>query len=222
MATVRTSFRLGMTQRIVQADGYDEPRDALAQDWHQFIEKAFPHTPWLPIPNVGEKAVDLFSAFECNGLILTGGETPGTSPKRDLTEKFLLDYALKNKIPVLGVCRGMQFLLSELGQELLPCRQEDHVAKKHAIYWNENIESKLPESIRSMSMINSFHEFAVFDSEDLRRSVNVLATCPQDKVVEAIKHRTEKIYGIMWHPERETEPNASDIDLFRHVFEWIE
>ena len=60
-----------------------------------------------------------------NGIILTGGEDinpleyNNTSNlkvcgdinyKRDTLERRLFDFALENKIPLIGVCRGMQMM----------------------------------------------------------------------------------------------------------------
>ena len=44
------------------------------------------------------------------GLVLTGGEDIGKNKNRDQTEVNLLNWALKNSLPILGICRGMQLI----------------------------------------------------------------------------------------------------------------
>ena len=69
----------------------------------------------------------------CNGIVLTGGcdIDPGrygkgdeirkcgmTSLKRDVIDSILVDYAFENKVPILGICRGEQFLNIARGGKL--------------------------------------------------------------------------------------------------------
>ena len=63
--------------------------------------------------------------------LLTGGEDPGTSPPRDDTERALLDWAIGDRLPVFGVCRGLQFVQRYFGGELVACDRERHVARRH-------------------------------------------------------------------------------------------
>lgn len=84
------SLRIGVTMREVHPHGYDEPRDALARNWGNFLGFVLPEVPWLPIPNLGgERAVAFCDQWRLNGLILTGGEDIGVSPMRDETEQAL-------------------------------------------------------------------------------------------------------------------------------------
>jgi len=39
----------------------------------------------------------------------------------------------------------------------------------------------------------------------------------EDGVIEAVRHSSKKIYGMMWHPERNSPFEKSDVALF-HVF----
>jgi putative glutamine amidotransferase len=48
----------------------------------------------------------------------TGGKTNSFSELRDITEQFLLRQAFASNKPVLGICRGMQLLNTQLGGTL--------------------------------------------------------------------------------------------------------
>ncbi|MBU0484999.1 MAG: gamma-glutamyl-gamma-aminobutyrate hydrolase family protein [Proteobacteria bacterium] len=177
--------------RILEAKGYCEPRDALAQDWANFLGSAMPEAAWLPIPNLGAKKVRIYCEKWClNRLILTGGEDIGVSPLRDETENDLLVWANERAVPVLGVCRGMQMLGIHAGSNLKPVR--GHVRTRHKL---------------SFGSVNSYHNLS-------------LDTCPhefhieelsEDGEIEAISHKFLPWEGWMWHPEREKHFAKHDI-----------
>ena len=52
----------------------------------------------------------LLQSNKIKGIILSGGQDIGTNKLRDKTEITLIDFAIKNKIPLIGICRGMQLI----------------------------------------------------------------------------------------------------------------
>jgi gamma-glutamyl-gamma-aminobutyrate hydrolase PuuD len=196
-----SDLRIGLTMRVVHADGYDEPRDALAQNWHGFLREAFPLAAWLPIPNLGAPAARQYcERWGINRLILTGGEDIGTSPLRDATELDLLAWAQQGAIPVLGVCRGMQLMTVQAGGALK--RVEGHVRARH------ELAGAITQSV------NSFHAqgLAVCPA-----GYRVLATAV-DGEIEAIARHDRRWAGWMWHPERESTFNPGDVARLRELF----
>src|SRR5947207_15010571 len=108
-------LRVGLTMREVHPEGYDEPRDALARVWATFLQTALPDAVWLPVPNLGPAAAPRFcDQWGINALILTGGEDIGVSPARDATERGLWRHFMRNDRPILGVCRGLQLMWTEV------------------------------------------------------------------------------------------------------------
>ena len=69
--------RLGLTMRVTDAVGYNEPRDSLAQDWAAFMAVVLPEAIWLPIPNLGTEVGRFVNEWELDGFILTGGNDVG-------------------------------------------------------------------------------------------------------------------------------------------------
>ena len=101
--------RIGLTMRITETSGYKETRDAISHDWISYLGH-FPGMLVVLLPNIGKKANALIEAFGLDGLILTNGNDIGAAPIRDETELSLVETAIKTNLPVLGVCRGFQFL----------------------------------------------------------------------------------------------------------------
>lgn len=180
-----------------------ERRDALDQRWAGFLASC--DLAALPVPNHLPTARALADRAPWTGLLLTGGnslaECGGDAPERDECERYLLSRALARGAPVLGVCRGMQLLLSESGVRLEPV--DGHVAARQ---WN-TVEGR-------RRLVNSYHEWAA------RRAPppwDVWATA-DDGVVKGIRDPHRRIIGIMWHPERLDPASPEDVQLFqRHL-----
>jgi gamma-glutamyl-gamma-aminobutyrate hydrolase PuuD len=113
----------------------------------------------------------------------------------------VLHQAERRRLPILGVCRGMQVIQRRFAIRLR--RVEGHVTPRQVIH----IDGQLKE-------VNSYHRFAAFNS---RPPLNVWAVA-EDGVVKAIRHSIQPITGIMWHPERCAPFSSGDLALFRQVF----
>lgn len=195
-------LRIGVTMRVIEAQGYHEPRDALAQDWASFLSVALPNAAWLPLPNLGANGIRIYcEKWGINRLILTGGEDIGVSAIRDETEQGLLIWAKERAVPVLGICRGMQMMAVWSGVALKPVK--GHVRTRHILQGDFVHE------------VNSFHNYG-------------LAECPrgfavsardEDGEIEAICSSALHWEGWMWHPEREKPIHSADIDRLRRLFE---
>jgi gamma-glutamyl-gamma-aminobutyrate hydrolase PuuD len=194
---------VAITQRVSVVPAYGERRDCLDQAWTKFLAVC----GLLPVllPNVIGAALALCEAAGIGGLVLTGGNdlamVGGDAPERDAVENALLDWAERRRLPVLGVCRGMQMIQQRFNVELR--RVEGHVAQRQVI----RIDGERKE-------VNSFHCFAAFDSPS---PLDVWAVA-DDGVVKAIRHAAAPITGIMWHPERRAPFSGDDVALFRRVF----
>jgi N5-(cytidine 5'-diphosphoramidyl)-L-glutamine hydrolase len=207
-------LRIGVTMREVQAQGYFEPRDALARGWGKFLDAAIPEAAWLPVPNLGAPAVEAFCAkWGLNGLILTGGEDLGVAPVRDESERAILRYCLQRRQPVLGVCRGLQLLWSEMGGQLE--MKEGHRATRHALTRaglpGDGVEQRVVE-------VNSYHRYCLrLPPSRMLEDPSTFARAA-DGTVEGVSFRDGRVVGVMWHPEREPKPDPLDIALTRKLF----
>lgn len=192
---------IGLTQRVVIDPPHATRRDCLDQVWAKFL-LACGMTP-VPIPNSAAAAVSICPKLD--GVVLTGGNDlaayGGDAPERDETEMAILDLAEAGGFPVLGVCRGMQMIQHRYGSRLQ--RVQGHVAPRHRI------------SIGGVTKeVNSFHNFG---SLETHHPLVTWAT-GDDGVVEAVRHSSHKVAGIMWHPERMDPFAADDIELLSSFF----
>lgn len=162
-------------------------------------------SPQLNIPEVSE---------DLDGLIIPGGKDPAPSfygekrlyqidpeeTERTEFEISLLHEIIGLKIPILGICYGMQVLNIFLGGTLyqdIPSQVAaslDHREGEHIIRVDEN-----PFLEKGSFRVTSSHHQAV---KDLGRGIRPFAYAP-DGVVEAF-YMGDHFFlaGVQWHPER--------------------
>lgn len=159
----------------------------------------------------------------CDGFLLTGGhdvspefygaERIGAcgacSPERDRMEAAILRHAMDADKPVLGICRGIQFLNAALGGTLwqdLPTQHPSPVEHHQTPPYDAPIHSVaiLPGTPLAAAlgaeelMVNSYHHQAV---RELAAPLQAMAVSP-DGLIEAVRHPGHRfIWGVQWHPE---------------------
>jgi putative glutamine amidotransferase len=163
---------------------------------------------------------------EMDGLVVTGGdfdippefygETHNPTrridpPKIERTqfEAHLIRGALERKIPILGVCGGMQLLgvilggrlIQDIGSEVNEPLEHEQASSAatpdHAVFLADNCPLTL-ELGRGEIQVNSTHHQALCDLPDDwwvdGRS--------EDGVIELVRHRVYPwAIGVQWHPE---------------------
>jgi len=202
---------IAVTSRIDFVEERHEYRDSLDQRVHSwlfdagFLPVAVPNT----LPTASQSNIPTLKKWlqliNPSAVILSGGNDIGGYPERDNTERYILTWAQKRKMPVLGICRGMQMLGMWAGAELIECK--GHVGKRHQL-----IHSGI--GIEGQRTVNSYHNYA-------------LSFCPngfeitaqaEDGTIEAIKHKKMPWEGWMWHPERELPFSLDDTKRLTRLF----
>ncbi|HLD80238.1 MAG TPA: gamma-glutamyl-gamma-aminobutyrate hydrolase family protein [Candidatus Nanoarchaeia archaeon] len=179
----------------------------------------------LLIPNGGD--VDYyFKHFPIERVILSGGndvdpllyggkrsENSSIAPERDATEKRMIELALEKKIPLLGICRGMQFLNVYFGGKLVVLKdvlgEGAHPSgKDHSL----NIVTD-QDVLGSKVMVNSFHNQGLTQKE-LSPQLRMFAVSDEG-IVEGFYHPSLPLVGIQWHPERRSPDMVFNEKLVR-------
>lgn len=189
-------IRVCVTMRVTAAENYHEPRDSISHDWLARLS-SWGMVP-IPVPNLGTAAVGYVEALSPALVILSGGEDLGVSPVRDETETALLDFAMRARQPVLGVCRGLQLINSHLHGFL--CRVEGHVAHPHDV----KIDKHWDKHYGAATKVNSYHNICV-PADGLAPSLHATATDSAGNI-EALRHDELPVAAVMWHPERQGAP----------------
>ena len=179
---------------------------------------------------------DLKQAAEvCDGFLFTGGhdvsprlynEAPiagliSACEKRDAMEAMVLKLAVSDDKPVLGICRGLQFINVMLGGSLYQDLPMQHPSETnhhgHAPY-DQPVhdvkiirESPLYDCLGTETLaVNSYHHQAIKRTAE---GLDVMAVAP-DGIVEAFRKPDQRfLWAVQWHPEfsYKTDPNSRKI-----------
>jgi len=166
----------------------------------------------IPIPNLNLKSDEIkrllnfyLNNLGVSGFIFSGGEDLNKNKERYKIEKAIYNLCVKKKIPLLGICRGLQ-MIAYLNKVKLN-KVSNHVAKRHAII------SNYPKN-NYKRVVNSFHNWQINHCPKNYKITHFSI----DNVIEGIKHKTLPINAFMWHPEREKKYHQSDISSFKKIF----
>jgi len=207
---------IAVSMRITVNDEYFEMRDAISHDWVKTLERLVV-TPLL-IPNSLRDPARYLETLRPQGLLLTGGNDVGPLPgesegntiasPRDSTEIALLETGLRNRVPIFGVCRGLQVINSYFGGRVVRDlgRIGPHVNVHHPI----EIVARPFRSMGALQEVitNSYHKQGV-SLDGLSPNLRAFALAAGD-VIEGLYHPNLPIVAVQWHPERENP--AADLD----------
>jgi putative glutamine amidotransferase len=185
-------------------------------------------TPWLIPPLVGDLPT-LRSIYDhLHGIFLTGGvdvdpsqyEEPKdilcgrTDRARDWAELHLVRWAVEDKKPVLGVCRGAQLLnvacggslYQDVGKFYGPTLKHDYfpTTERYSRDMLAHVVTVSPESRLGTILgtgsvqVNSMHHQGI---KKLAESLTANAWAP-DGLIEGVEGRNGQfLVGVQWHPE---------------------
>ncbi len=220
---------IGLTGNFADGDA------RLCEQYYMSVVRAG-GTPVI-IPPVADKDVIINTLDKIDGLVLTGGgdinplwagEEPsprlhGINHMRDKAELLTVRLAYNRQIPMLGICRGIQTLVTaldgEVDQDIAESFAAAHGAGRAAAAAGHSLikhsqdadrsepthtvrisrESVLYSLYKTETLaVNSIHHQAVRASG---RRFSVSAKAP-DGVIEAIEGSEFKPFiGVQWHPE---------------------
>lgn len=187
--------------------------------------------PSLKIANCWGQTKSIKNLLDkASGIIISGGNDIAPSlydkteeekrcrnvdPERDTLELVMIDYAIKHKIPLLGICRGLQLINiffggslivdieTDLNTSVIHCDEKDvwhdvSIKNDSYLYQITHCEKEL---------VNSSHHQAI---DELGEGL-VATAFSDDQIIEAIEHKNKSLLpffmAVEWHPERMNHSN---------------
>ncbi len=175
----------------------------------------------LPLTKDKDEIAQLLDSVQ--GILLTGGhdvdpalygeeaipECGTPCRERDAMESELLRQALEKDIPVLGICRGIQFLNAYLGGTLfqdLPTQHPSDIEHHQTPPYDVPVhkvkiekDSGLFHLLNTETLdVNSYHHQAINVKADCLKTMAI----SEDGLVEAVEMPGKKfVWALQWHPE---------------------
>lgn len=230
---------IGVTTQTLQAiDGIPAglpQSDVMNQRYYTAVAQAGGAPVLIPLLDHDMEALEA-SYDACDGILIPGGvdmdpvhynEKPHarlgrTDPPRDLVEMQITRWAVRDRKPLLGLCRGVQVINVTLGGSLyqdLEAQNPDGI--KHDYFPTHGFqrsylahEVQLAEGTRLRELmeaetipVNSMHHQGI---KDLAPGLSACAIAP-DGLIEALESQDDHfLVGVQWHPEvfEMTEPQT--------------
>jgi putative glutamine amidotransferase len=198
-----------------------KPTLTFYEDW---LRRAVPDVEIIFLSYVRNNLVDI---RRCDGVVFTGGGdihpryyeredalqlVHGVDEQRDSFEFEVIQKAIENRLPTLGICRGMQVYNVALGGTMIPDLQVAGFAD-HRSHDDAPVDPVHQISIESGSMlhsitgmlggeVNTHHHQGV---AQCAAQLNAVAHS-SDGVVEALEWKDPRsnpfLLLVQWHPER--------------------
>lgn len=201
---------IGVTPRIIVEDG---------------VTKYFVNTSYIEaMKSIGFNTLmitgqytNIEAALElCDGFLVTGGidvhprwfneemnGTGDTNEELDAIDKQVIDYAVKHKKPMLGICRGHQVINVFMGGNLIQDIGQHHRNTRHTVNMIENELIEFDPVIET----NSYHHQVC---KDLAPGLIEIGKS-YDGYNEAYVSKEYPIIAVQWHPEKTLDERPSQI-----------
>ena len=121
--------------------------------------------------------------------------SPGPGRPEDFAIKTTIDAALARKLPIFGVCLGVQAIGEYFGGRLGQLQQPAHGRPSRVQVRGGRLMQNLPNEI----VIGRYHSLYV--ERDSMPDVLQVTASTEDGVAMAIEHRTLPVAGVQFHPE---------------------
>lgn len=191
-----------ITQRE-QLDSYGVPIDVLESTYVTYFEKL-----GIDLSQLSNFTINFEKIIAINSLdliILTGG---GSIPSkfykekhndfnqanRDQLEWKLMDYSSRSGVPILGICRGMEYMIAYLGGKITKfatLKESRPVGVEHLVTIGDGTKI----------YVNNYHNDGIY-TKDLAKGLEIIGLDIENDIIEAVYSRKLKWLGLQWHPER--------------------
>ena len=139
--------------------------------------------------------------------------SPGPGSPKDFKLSYTLDIATRLKIPVFGVCLGLQGIVEHFGGDLdiLSLPMHGKPAKVTVSHNGGGLFNQIPPSFTAARYHSLYGRKAT-----LPDCLEVLAET-EDGVIMAVRHKTLPIAAVQFHPESILTPQEIGLQLLTNA-----
>lgn len=156
-----------------------------------------------------ELTLDKIKSLKFSRILLSPG---WGNPENSGVTMEVIDF-YKGKLPILGVCLGMQCIAKYFGAEIVRADEPCH-GKNSEIFFDEN--SKIFKGFKQGFSATRYHSLMVNLDKNCESKIKIIAKT-SDNIPMALKVESMDIYGVQFHPEAYLTENG--IDIFKNFLE---
>jgi GMP synthase (glutamine-hydrolysing) len=135
------------------------------------------------------------------GLIFSGGPSTVTVKKFESVPKEIF----KKKIPILGICYGLQLIAKLFGGKIKPSKKRREFGR--SLLFKKNSSLLIRKYLNTQKSVWMSHEDAVVK---IPKNFKIVASTKNSKLT-IIENTKDKIYGVQFHPEVTHTQNGEQI-----------
>jgi anthranilate synthase/aminodeoxychorismate synthase-like glutamine amidotransferase len=152
------------------------------------------------ITRAGIEALAADPAAELRGIVVSPGPGDPTSAGVSVDA---IRVAAERRIPLLGVCLGMQSIAAAYGAAIVRAPTLVHGEASSVEHDGRGLLAGMPAGFPAAR----YHSLCL-DRSTLPEALYVTATSPDDGVVMGLRHRELPIEGVQFHPESVLTPDG--------------
>ena len=180
---------------ILLIDNYD----SFSYNLYQLVGSIEPD---IKVVRNDELSVQEIEALNPSHIILSPG--PGKPCDAGVCEDVVRE--LGDKFPILGVCLGHQAICEVYGATVTYAKRLMHGKQSVCSIENDVIFEGLSDKLE----VARYHSLAAKE-ETIPDCLKVIAVSDDDSEIMAVKHATNKVYGLQFHPESILTPEGNTI-----------
>ena len=204
-------MKIGVTCRILIEDG--TRKEFVNEDYIKLLDK-YGFTP-IFLSSTTSKLEDYLEICDC--FLIPGGDDIDAEyyqqenhkkniladPKIDSLDMKVIDYAINNNKPILGICRGLQIINIYFGGTLVQHIDDNSHKKNYDDILELNIYSKLINVLPQKFIINSFHHQKIGELGG-----GLLIDGTSKGAIELITHKKYPLIATQYHIEQLDDSNT--------------
>ena len=136
--------------------------------------------------------VEQIAILQPQRVVLSPG--PGRPEQAGISVELV--RRLGSTIPILGVCLGHQAIATAFGGNIVGAPELLHGKTSTIVHNKQDLFEGLPATF----VAGRYHSLMV-EAESVPEVLEITATAVEDGTVMGIKHKSQSIYGVQFHPE---------------------